>query len=234
MVEVVEEPVDVELGHPAITTTDRFAHPTHRLRRAATRTEPERTRQEPAVEHRADHRQGGLLHHPVSDRGHPQRAYPPVRFGDLDPPHRRRDIAFRRQQPPAQTNELMLDVRTERCDRLAVDPGRARVRPDFRPCSCEVRRDRRWLPTADPTVNPSALSRSPRIVGEPGCQPPHPARRSEADPNHCSPNDTRFAAWSRSGPFTGHRRLLNGGPLTHILAVSHRALPRLRHYYEPV
>jgi hypothetical protein len=31
MVEVVEEPGDVELGHPSITVTDRFTYPTHGL-----------------------------------------------------------------------------------------------------------------------------------------------------------------------------------------------------------
>ena len=138
MVEVVEEPVDVELGHPTITATDRLTYPTHRLRRAATATEPERARQEPCVEDRADHRQGGVLHHPVRDRGHPERTHPPVGFGDLHPPHRRGNVAFRRQQPPSQPAELMLDVCVERCDRLAVDPGRTRIRADSGPRGCEI------------------------------------------------------------------------------------------------
>jgi hypothetical protein len=128
----------------------------------------------------------------------------------------------------------MLDVRTERCDRLAVDPSRARVRSDFRPSSCEVRgigdgfqqltQRSTLLLSAVPLA--SSASRAASLI--------IPLGGPRLIPNHCSPNDTRFAAWSRSGPFTGHRRLLNGGPLTHILAVSHRALPRLRHYYEPV
>ena len=59
-----------------------------------------------------------------------------------------------------------------------------------------------------PTANPSLSAAPLASTDEPGRQPPQPARRSEADPETRSPRDTRFTAWSRSGPFAGHHRLL--------------------------
>jgi len=69
----------------------------------------------------------GLLDHPISDSGHTQRAHPPVRFGNLDPPHRRRNITLRRQQPPSKRHQLVLLVSGERGDALAVNPARPTI-----------------------------------------------------------------------------------------------------------
>ena len=107
MTQVVEEPHDVELSHPTITTTNRFPHPQHCLLCTLVRSIPERRRREQGLTDRPDHLHRRLLHHPVSNRGNPQRACPPIRLGNVHPPHWRRDITFRRQQPSPQRRELM-------------------------------------------------------------------------------------------------------------------------------
>ncbi|HVA07900.1 MAG TPA: hypothetical protein VNG12_14265 [Acidimicrobiales bacterium] len=79
--DVVEEAHDVELGHPAVTSVDRFSHPPCRTLGTAPGAIAEAARQE----QRLDHRSGGLLDHPVGDGGDPERAGSPAtsRTGSL-------------------------------------------------------------------------------------------------------------------------------------------------------
>ena len=102
MLDVVEETHNVELGHPAVTSVDRFPDPPHRPLGTAPEAIAEAARQEVLLKQRLDYLPGGLLDHPVRDGGDPERAGSPIGFRNVHPPHRRRDVALGREQPPTQ------------------------------------------------------------------------------------------------------------------------------------
>src|SRR5215472_4882252 len=82
------------------------------------------------VEHRLQIRlqvaPGDLLGDTVGDRGNAQRARATVCLRNIDPPHRRRKIAPRRQPVP-ELVEVVRKITLEVCNRLCVYPSRSLV-----------------------------------------------------------------------------------------------------------
>src|SRR6201998_62696 len=69
---------------------------------------------------------GDLLSDAIGDRRDAQRARATVRFRNIDPPHRRRKVASRRQPVP-QLVEVVRKISLEGCDRLSVYSSRPLV-----------------------------------------------------------------------------------------------------------
>jgi DNA invertase Pin-like site-specific DNA recombinase len=136
--EVVKEPDDVELSDVAVALADRLLHPVHRQLGALPRPVAEAAGEELRLKERLDDLSSGLLDHPVSHRRDAERPHPAIRLRYLHPPYRRWDVALRRQQPPAQRHQLVLNVGTKGCNGLAVDARRPSVGPDRRPSSRQI------------------------------------------------------------------------------------------------
>ena len=150
------------------------------------------------------------------------------------PAGRGRNVALRRQQSRAQRTELVLGVRLEGGDRLAVDSGGSGVGTDLSPRERQVGRIGDGLQQLAhgqhlPWCSASPLTPSTRSGG----QSRQPARRWWTGPVH--PGQWRSLRGLVSvGPFAGHHPPSRaGGPPAHFRAAGQRALPRLQHYYEP-
>lgn len=174
-----------------------------------------------------------LLDDPVSHRGDAQRPQPAVGLGDLDPPHRRRDIALRGQQPSPQRRQLTFLVSREGGDRLPVNPGCSRVGPDLRPRLRQVARlgDGFQHLTHQHHLD-LRLSLSPRTAIPAG--PPASSSRPAVRP--WSPSTLRcccsLQGLARSAPSPAPAPSQATGPPPDQTG-GQRALPRLRNYYEP-
>jgi len=86
MIDAPEEVTDVELHDMGGTSDEPGTNPFHRLRRGPPRPEPERSISEIRLENGFQHQLGRLLHHPVADRGYPQRPPAAIWFRDLHTP----------------------------------------------------------------------------------------------------------------------------------------------------
>ena len=89
MVDLVEEAGDVCFHHHPPPRPGLVHDRVQRVVRRTLRSEPEAARCEIRLENRLEHDLQRGLHHPVTNRRDAQRPGPPVRLGDLHPPHRR-------------------------------------------------------------------------------------------------------------------------------------------------
>lgn len=171
------------------------------------------------------------MDHPVGHSGNARRPQAAVRFGDMHPPHRRRHVAFRGQQPAAQRRQLMVHISIERHHALAVDPARPAIGPDRSPSPGQVRRigyrfqqlahRRALLVLSQPLPSPNASGRAAS---------PSPGAGPAAEPKHGG----RASRLGLGRPLRRHPQPSQAiRPPAHVLAAGQRALPRLQHYYEP-
>jgi hypothetical protein len=225
---IVEETGDVELGHETVASPDRLPHPVDRLCCSPSPPVAETAREEDRLEGGLDDLAGRLLHDPVGHTRDAERTQAPVRLWDLDSPHRRRDVALRRQQPLVQRRKLAADVGVKSFDRLTVDPCCTRICSDNTPGSCEVGRIGDLLQELADGQHLLVFSAAPLAPwSRAGRQTRWPG------PAASRGRGARFATWSRSAPSPVTGTLSDVGPPVHVVATGQRALPRLWHYYEP-
>jgi len=126
-IDTVEVTFDVDVEHPVAAP----AAPT-RLAYGIDRRSARPVAIRVGVEHRLQIRlqvaSGDLLGDTVGDRRNAQRAPAAVCLRNLDPPHRRRKIAPRRQPIP-ELVEVVRKISLELCNRLCVYPSRSLVGP---------------------------------------------------------------------------------------------------------
>jgi hypothetical protein len=126
VIKVVEEPLDVQIDHP-VSPPATLPAPPDRVQRATARPVPVGVGVEDLLHLRLQTHGHHRLRDPVRDRRHPEDPDPaPSRLGNLHYPHRRREVATRREPVP-QLVEVSLQVHLELLDRLAVDPSRTLV-----------------------------------------------------------------------------------------------------------
>jgi hypothetical protein len=126
MIEVVEEALDVQIDHP-VTAPAPLPARRDRIQRAAAGPVAVGVRVEPRLHQWLQHHGHHRLCDSVRDRGHAEDPDPTSsRLVDLHHPHRRREVAARRQAIP-QLVEVALQVHLELLDRLTVDARRALV-----------------------------------------------------------------------------------------------------------
>ena len=109
-VKTAEEVADVRVQHPVhLALIDPGRQRVQRIMRAAARPEPIGEALEVRLEHGIQHLRQRPLDDLVLQRRDPQRAQPPVRLGNVHPPHRRRPVPPR-LHPRVQVPQIALQV----------------------------------------------------------------------------------------------------------------------------